>query len=340
MDNITNGVGKQEEIAGERLKDNRYPWRERKMKTLKLAELYELAGWPDYAERAKTCATWLQYLAQEDGSKQLHAANFCQLRLCPMCIARRAKRAAYKLSQVLDKVEADHEGTMYLFLTLTVKNCYGEDLGPTVGEITRAWERLMDQRPIERAVKGWFRAVEVTRKGADSYHPHLHAILAVEPAYFSRKAGLYITQGEWIDRWQKALRSDYKPSVRVQTTKAKGQVTGGRAAAVEAAKYATKDSDYIDPKLPKELAADIVVTYTIGLRRRRLTAYGGWLKEAARALDAEDLETGDLVHTEDETIRADVAELIEEYNWHFGAGDYILSNRRLNPLRVVRDAQQ
>jgi len=275
-------------------------------------------------------------MAMEDGTKQLNAANFCQLRLCPLCIARRAKKSVYLLSRVMDKVEVDHEGALFLFLTLTMKNCSGDQLGDTIGLLTKAWDRLMKHRKVQRSIKGWFRAVEITRPGLDEYHPHIHAILVVEPPYFARKAGLYITQGEWVERWQTALRSDYKPSVRVQTTKAKGEVSGGKAAALEAAKYATKDSDYIDPRLPERQAADIVETYTKALRRRRLTAYGGWMKEAAHELDADDLENGDLVHIEKDIIRADVADLIEDYGWHFGAGDYVLTSRRVNPLKVVR----
>ena len=42
------------------------------------------------------------------------------------------------------------------------------------------------------------------------------------------------------------------------------------------------------------------------------------------------------VHIDQETIRGDVADLIEEYHWHFGAGDYVLTDRRINPLKVVR----
>ncbi len=59
------------------------------------------------------------------------------------------------------------------------------------------------------------------------------------------------------------------------------------------------------------------------------------MKDAAKALDAEDLEEGDLVHV-DETVREDVAELIEQYNWHFGAGDFILTWKAVNPLKLKR----
>lgn len=317
------------------LQDDRFPWAERKVKTVRLAKLYQKAGYPEYSQKAATCSTWLQYGVSADGSKQLSAANFCQLRLCPLCIARRAKRAAYKLSQVLDQVEGEH-GAMFLFLTLTVRNVPGDALGGTLGELTRAWDRLMKHRHIQAAIKGWFRAIEITRNPKDgTYHPHIHAILAVPPGYFSRGEGLYIEQSEWVDRWQKALWADYRPLVSIQTAKAKGEYVGGRAAAVEAAKYAVKDSDYIDDRLSEAEAVRIVTDYTEALHRRRLTAYGGWLKTAAKALEAEDLEDGDLVHVDD-TVRDDVAELIETYNWHFGAGDYVLTARQVNPLKLQR----
>ncbi len=319
------------------LTGEKYDWKNKRRKERKLARLFDKAGYPRYAERVANCASQLQFYAMESGEKQLLSANFCKLRLCPMCAARRAMRAGWKLSQVLDKVESDHEGVVFLFLTLTVKNCPGKDLGATIGLLTKAWERLLDQKAMERAVKGWFRAVEITRPKLDEYHPHIHAILAVEPSYLAKKSETYITHADCVERWQKALRVPYKPSVRIQTTKAKGQASGGRAAALEAAKYATKDSDYIDDRLTEEQGAKIVDDYTRALHRRRLTAYGGWLKDAARALDAEDLEDGDLVHVEPDTIRADVADYIETYHWHFGVGDYVLTSRVVNPLKVVRN---
>lgn len=317
------------------LQDGRFPWIERKTKTLRLSRLYKLAGYSDYSFRAATCATWIQFLVSSSGERQLSAANFCQLRLCPMCISRRAKRAAYKLSQVLDQVEAEH-GAMFLFLTLTIRNVDGDQLGEGILRLTKSWNKFMQHRHIKAAVKGWFRTIEITRRGK-GYHPHIHAILAVTPEYFPSKNGLFIGHDEWVRRWRLALGVDYDPSVRIQTAKAKGEVAGGRAAALEAAKYAVKDEDYIDARLDDLEAAQIVKDYTEGLRRRRLTAYGGWLRDAARALDAEDLEDGDLVHAEEETVREDVAELIETYNWHMGAGDYILTTRQINPLKLQRE---
>lgn len=314
------------------LQDERFPWVERKAKTMRLTGLYEDAGFPELAHKTAVCATWLQYGVLADGTRKLQAGNFCNLRLCPMCIGRRAKRTAFKLSRVLDVVESG-QGAVFLFLTLTIRNVSGAELGSSLGQLTAGWNKLTKHRQFERSIGGWFRAIEITRK-TKGYHPHIHAILAVEPEYFARGSELYISHGQWLRRWQKALGVEYEPSVRIQVAKAKGEVNGGRAAALEAAKYTVKDQDYIDPRLGPRKAAVIVRDYTNALHRRRLTAYGGWLKDAARELDADDLEGGDLVHIEEEGLREDVAELIETYKWNFGAGDYILSRVQPNPLRA------
>lgn len=348
LDYITYINGLQVQVSGEgeveTLSDDRFSWRDKKVKTVRLAELYDKAGYPEYSERARTCATWIQFAEWADGSKRLSAANFCQLRMCPMCTARRARKAAWKLSQVLNMVEAVH-GAKFLFLTLTMKNVPGDQLGSALAQLTKAWDRFLDQRQIQRSVKGSFRAIEITRNG-NMYHPHLHVILAVEPDYFSRasrQSGKYLNQAGLIERWQKALRVDYRPSVRIQTTKAKAgtgeaAAAGCYKAALEAGKYAVKDEDYIDPKLPDDLAVKILRDYTNALHRRRLTAFSGWMKEAAKALDADDMEEdGDLVHVDDDSIREDVADCITTFNWHFGAGDFILARRDTNPLKLKRE---
>jgi len=319
---------------------------ERRKRTVRLADIYDYAGYKEYAERAGSCATWLQFNEMFDGSKTLGAANFCQLRLCPMCAARRAKKAVFIVNKVMDEVQRKH-GVRYIFLTLTIRNVPGDKLSEALGLLTKGWYRLMDQCAIERAVKGWYRAIETTRnRHDDTFHPHIHAILAVPPEYLVQDSPLYITHDEWVLRWRKAARLDYDPRVDVRVTYARhgrdsagehGRDAASMSATLEAAKYATKDKDFIDPKLSMSKAAEIVTVYTEALRRRRLTAFGGLLKDAARRLKMPNPEDDtDLVHIDDEHIRDDVADLITTYKWHFGAGDYILASRELNPLKVIR----
>jgi len=323
-----------EDVSGlERLRDSRFDWRDKKMRNVKLAHLYDLAGWKEYGDRAGYCGTFTQFRAMLDGRRSLATANFCQLRLCPLCTARRAMKNARKLNYVMNVTESRY-GYEFIFLTLTVNSCEGNDLGKTLGLLTKSWDRLMKQRPVKLACKGWYRAIEITHSRELGYHPHIHAIIAVEPSYFKRKSGQYITQAEWVRRWKMALSVEYKPIVHIEKTKDKNG-KGGMGAVLEASKYATKDSEYIDDVLDEQEAAQIVVDYTKALHGRRLVAFGGVMKEIAAEMGA-DQDDDDLVHVDDEIIREDVADLIETYGWHFGAGDYILTDRRVNPLKVVR----
>lgn len=301
------------------------------MKTIRLARLYKLAGYDKkYIDRVEGCSTWLEFWQQGDRMK-LKRANFCHMRLCPICTARAAVVRAKLLSRVMDAVQAEH-GCQYFFLTLTIRNVPGNELKEALNQLTKAWDRLLHHRAVMKAVKGSFRAIEITRNG-DMYHPHIHAIIAVEDAYFLRKNGLYITQAEWVRRWQMALGVDYKPSVDVRRT---NDNKGGKGAVLEAAKYVTKDSDYISDKLSDAKAAQIVRDYTRALHHRRLTAYTGWMKEMAVRLQAEDLDNVDLEQGGEATIREDLAEYVVTFGWHFGAGDYVLAKCKENPLRIKR----
>lgn len=135
---------------------------------MQLCELYEKAGYPEYAARTRDCATYLTFNVYRSGERRLRTANFCKLRLCPMCIGRRARRSVWKLSKVLDMVEQEHQAK-FIFLTLTMQNVDGEHLSGALEQLTKGWYRFVDQQQIKRSVKGWFRSIEITR-GDDRYH--------------------------------------------------------------------------------------------------------------------------------------------------------------------------
>jgi len=310
-----------------------------------------MAGYEDYAERVENCATWLRFGVVGDVRGLLNA-NFCKLRLCPMCVARGARVRAQLLSKVMDATQMEHQ-CQYIFLTLTVQNVPGDKLGEALDTLAAGWHRLMNQKPVVAAVKGWFRAIEITRNNEEgnewygTFHPHIHAIWAVEDGYFKKKNGLYLTKDDIIGRWRQSCRLSYDPSVDISQTyekkRKKKKSTDNQAssgAVLEAAKYATKDSDYISDSLSDDEAAQVVSDYTRALHRRRLTAFGGWLKVTAQRLKAGNLDNVDLTQGDDVVIREDLAEVIEEYGWHFGAGDYVLAKRFVNPLKVVREDEK
>ena len=318
----------------EPLRDDKFDWRQKKKDTLRLADVYGAAQDGKRADKAAWCSTWLEYLATGDLSKrQLYHMNACHQRLCPLCGARRAHQMAARLRKVLEAVEAIHPGVEFIFLTLTVQNVPGDKLRDTLTLLTGAWSKLTRRRSVDRAIKGWFRAIEITRnRSQDTYHPHIHAVLAVEPNYFTRSNGLYITQQRWREMWQESLKANYLPIVHIEKTKSKGGKSA-EAAAVEAAKYCTKSSDYIGKALPLAEAAKVAEVYTAALSRKRMTALGGWLLEAEQSLGVDVEAEGDLIHDEDGagTLNASSAELLESYGWHSGVSEHVLRDRRPNP---------
>lgn len=346
----TNSAGKSEEIyidtatgeAVERLQDEKFPWRQRKRGTLLLADRYKAGQLDKYADRALSCSTWLEYLATIDGSKkQLHHFNACKLRLCPLCAARKAKLMASRLAKIIKKTQADHPDTQLLFLTLTIENVTGDKLRAALDLLTAAWRKMTKRRPFDRAVKGWFRALEITRnRSQNTYHPHIHAVLVVENDYFRRANGLYLAHDKWVEMWQQSLQVGYRPIVGIQSTYAKGQkgkpsrkAAAAASAVAEAAKYATKDCEYIGAAVPEAEAAEVTRIYTEALARKRMTALGGWMLDASQVLALDMEEEGDLVHDEDGAgeLTEATAELLLSYGWHFGVGDHVLIDKRPNP---------
>jgi plasmid rolling circle replication initiator protein Rep len=90
----------------------------------------------------------------------------CNRRLCPFCGWRRSRVWRGRMRAGLPAFFADHPTHKAVFLTLTVRNCRVEDLGETLKEMHRAWNRLLKVSifPTEY----WFRGTEVTL-GRPSY---------------------------------------------------------------------------------------------------------------------------------------------------------------------------
>lgn len=343
MNNDNNFEKTCQAVFAEGLVDKKFGWSERKMETLKLARLYELAEMPLYAERAAACSTYLQFATLPNRERELLWGNFCQLRLCPLCMARRARSAANRLSLVMDAVEAETD-CEYIFLTLTLRNVTGKDLQTALRHLTASWHRLMRQRPVQAVVQGWFRSLEITR-GIDGtrhpdkgYHPHIHAILAVKRGYARRDNEQYIKHADWVVRWQKAAKVDYKPVVDIRKTRSLDPRKQGKGAVLEAAKYVVKSAEYISPKLSQQQAVERVAEYTNALYRTRLTAFGGTLKDMALRLKIGDLDADDALRISD-YVRLDLVDMIETYQWHFGVHDYILADRRYNSILVDNGAE-
>lgn len=304
-----------------------------------LSDSYKRLSWYRKADRVAECGSWLEWLersgaggagvpvpgeriAPPDGNPprstyKLYHANFCRERLCPMCSWRRSYKIFGQMSQIMNYLGNNYR---FIFLTLTVPNCKPEELSGLIDDMLKGWHKLVNRKAFKRAVKGFFRALEVTRnKKNGTYHPHFHVVLAVLPSYFNHDD--YIKRDEWLHMWQQSMKDDSitQVDVRVMRNKKTGETSGEAltSAVAEAAKYAVKSADYVF-KGNDKLMDSIVLTLSSALSHRRLTALGGVFKDAQEKLGLDDCEDGDLIHL-DNNLREDLATMIIRYEWSAGA---------------------
>lgn len=136
-------------------------WRGKKINTLDLSDSYKRIGYNKKSIRVGECGDFLEFRLTADETLKLTRANFCKVRLCPMCSWRRSLKIFGQVSKIMDYVEENHN-YRYIFLTLTVKNCYGEDLKDTLDLMTKAFNKMNQRKAFRQAVKGYFRSLEIT----------------------------------------------------------------------------------------------------------------------------------------------------------------------------------
>lgn len=309
-----------------------------------LAQSYVRLGYDAKAERVGECGTELEFRKSEDSSDnwRLSNANFCRDRLCPMCSWRRSYKIFAQVSQVMDVIADKYA---FIFLTLTVPNCEPDRLIETLDNIQAGWRRLVSYKRFKSAVRGSFKALEITRNSdVGTYHPHLHNILAVDKNYFSGSD--YIKRDEWLQMWQKAMQDPTITQVDVRKCRPKEEIKDGTdavkalgAAVAEVAKYSVKSSDYLIPG-EYDLTDEIVFTLGAALHSRRLTAFGGVFDEVHKKLMLDDCENGDLINVDGSTMRSDVAVMIRKYGWSCGAYKLLNERREVNINVEVKEDEQ
>ncbi len=291
------------------------------------------------------CGTYLDfYYDLETGGHKLRRANFCKQPLCPMCIKRKQKKIYGQMSKIMNVLSEDYA---FVFLTLTQKNVSGEDLSDEIDKLMKGWHRLVNRSSFKKAVKGWFRALEVTHNldvnsiSYDTYHPHFHVVLVVRKGYFKGKEYIkhedwckmwqecvkgkeYIKHEDWCKMWQECVKLDYLPNIDVRRFKASNKKELQKSVS-EAAKYTVKDNDFLIPDNPA-LQDDTVAILTSALFNRRLIAFGGVFKEVHKQLKLDDVETGDLVNVEGEDLRDDVEYYRKVVMWNFGYSNYYINS--------------
>ncbi len=284
----------------------------------------------------KNCGTILTFKQFIDSSLKLHSANFCKVRLCPMCTWRRSLKIFGQVSKIMDYFEKNFE-YKYIFLTFTVKNISSHLLSSELDNLFKAFKRLMRKKELKNISKGFFRCLEITHNWErDDYHPHFHVIMAVNKSYF-KKSDKYLTQKKWTELWQSCLKVNYIPVVDVRVVKP--DIVNNKSyktSIAEVAKYTVKSNDYLlntkDIKNKKLISYfenrtdEAVMTLDRALQNRRLVAFGGKFKEVHKKLNLDDTVNGDLINLDNNILREDLSYISVTYKWNIGFQNYKLLN--------------
>lgn len=296
------------------------PWRYHKVMNEYLSAAYEEID-EKISARLLGCAPRLTFVTV-DGKKKLKGAYFCRVRLCPMCTWRRSLKVGAQMRAIMAAIAASETPLQYIFLTLTQRNVTGAELSGEITRVLEAFNRFNRQTAFVNVSEGWMRGLEVTHntdtnsKDYDTFHTHIHLVIAVKPTYFSGRH--YIKQETWTEMWRKALRIDYTPIVHV--TRVKGDTS---AAVAEAAKYAAKVKDYIMPD-DWDLTVDTVRILDNAFHARKFVAFGGVIREWHKKLHLDDADDGDLVHTDPNEAGEKTDELpTYSFAWNTGYIQYV-----------------
>lgn len=304
------------------------PWKLHKQENLRLVEIYKMTKEKKLNLISDSrlfdlehCADTLLFMQNAEGKKKLKTANFCRMRLCPMCQWRRSLKMFGQVQTITDKILERDKSTRFLFATFTVKNVDAENLETCINILNNKFLYLVSRnktfapaKKLKQNLLGYLKAVEVTYNTKDkTYHPHLHVIFAVKSTFFKNKQN-YMTKKEWIELWQKALGVDYKPQTDIRAIK-----TNTGKAIAEVAKYPVKTAPILS--LPDDEAVEVLKTLTLSLNKKRFVSYGGIFKIVKQELKLADIETDkDLVNTDieqQERFNAITAVLFK-YNFKFG----------------------
>jgi plasmid rolling circle replication initiator protein Rep len=266
-----------------------------------------------YAPRLQRCSQLLSFALKqqpdaEDLKARLQNTKFCRVRNCPVCQWRRQLRWRAEFFKTMPRLLSDFPTYRFLFLTLTIRNCAIADLRTTITAMNKGWAKMSRECCRWWPAVGWLRSLEVTRSKDGTAHPHFHAILMVQPSYFSRG---YINQAQWTDYWAKAMKLSYTPIVHVKTVKPKVvsltsddsliDRDGIVIALCETLKYTVKPSDLVGD-------VDWLISLTEQLHKTRAIATGGLFKKYLKDLEKEETEQ-DLIAVGEE----DIGETVEEF---------------------------
>ena len=278
------------------------------------AESFGRVGKYKKQQKISDCGTYLEFWTHKETLKTiLHKANFCKLRMCPLCMSRRSDELFSECRKMFSIIRQRYH-YRFLFCSFTVRNCTADELSFVIDDILSAFNRLT-KRKIFNCICGFWRTLEITYNSkSNTYHPHIHCIFAVPPHYFTDPRQ-YIDAFTMSEQWRQVLRYNYHPSVDMRAVKALDFKS-----VAEITKYTVKTFELTvlnsDGTINENKTDEVINTLDNALHARRLVGVGGIFK----------IVRAEIANADNEFNDAEINELdyiISRYCWNSGATSYI-----------------
>lgn len=259
----------------------------KKLQTLEIAKLYRNIG--DYKKSRNIfyCAKDVELWAD---SKKIKYISSCRSRMCPACAWRKSiklyKKALYAAMNAL-KVQ----NINFIFVTLTIKNCSGDNLYNTVDKLLKAYRMLMKRGKLSKTL-GSIKSLEITVNWKNmSYHPHLHIVFAVPDDYFINPE-LYITIEELRKNWADKLKiadENYRKTLQVDI-KTFGNTYTLLKSLKEITKYMLKYGDLADTSININKRSEALNFIDNATKGRRMVEFTGIFRQKEGEKPKKELE--------------------------------------------------
>lgn len=159
------------------------------------------------------CTNYLEF-GHKDDTKRISYIESCHSSLCPCCNFFRARLNLSSFVSILTEFfNSDFRSYPFLFLTLTVRSCSGDDLSKLLDQMSSAWERFTKSKEFKSAFVASSRSLEITvnrdkySKNYMMFHPHFHVILVARRDYFDKKSDLYLDNLHFLYLWQRSMNN-------------------------------------------------------------------------------------------------------------------------------------
>ena len=235
-------------------------------------ENYMLRLFNSQMDHIASCGSFLWFKVSEDDNTvgKLSNGSFCRQRICPLCQRRRSLKIYSNILQMLDEVKEKYS---YIHLTLTIPNCYTNEMPSSITSLNNYSKALFNHEKIKPVFKGVIRSLEVTyNKNNSTMHPHLHCLVLVNKSYFTSRN--YLKHEEIKSIWSD-ITCVRNPQISIR------KCTDLESALREVVKYSAKPIDLSDEYTDIE-ALKYYMNVAYSLKNRRLLQTFGICSELSR----------------------------------------------------------